>query len=79
MQKLHEAMLKAPLDVEDLGKLGKKWSCCPYYAARQTQSHADVVFMPYSALLSSDAREVRPMTDRHTDRQTDRKTWRQTE
>lgn len=56
---MHSTILEAPLEVEELVKLGSKWSICPYYATRSTQARADVVLMPYSTLLSEDVREVR--------------------
>mmetsp|Transcript_16318 Transcript_16318/g.45473 ORF Transcript_16318/g.45473 Transcript_16318/m.45473 type:complete len:894 (-) Transcript_16318:152-2833(-) len=56
-QTVRDAVLGTPLDVEDLGKLGQKLSICPYYATRRAQAAADVLLMPYSALLSKEARE----------------------
>jgi len=56
-QRMHSTILEAPLEVEELVKLGSKWSICPYYATRSTQARADVVLMPYSTLLSEDVRE----------------------
>ena len=40
------------LDIEELARLGRAKGLCPYYAARAAQQHADLVLLPYSALLS---------------------------
>ena len=37
--------------MEELARLGQRRSLCPYYAARALQQHADLVVLPYSALL----------------------------
>ena len=39
------------LDIEDLVTLGKKHTCCPYYASRHLKSKASVIFTPYNYLL----------------------------
>ncbi len=44
-------MLALPMDVEDLGKLGRRKEVCPYYAARAAVPQADLVLLPYAALL----------------------------
>ena len=44
-------MLAVPMDVEDLGKLGRRKEACPYYAARAALPEADLVLLPYAALL----------------------------
>ena len=44
-------MLAVPMDVEDLGKLGRRKETCPYYAARAALPEADLVLLPYAALL----------------------------
>ena len=44
-------MLTVPMDVEDLGKLGRRKGACPYYAARAALPEADLVLLPYAALL----------------------------
>lgn len=48
---LRDAALATPMDVEDLGALGKRLGACPYFAARSAVAEADVVLLPYSALL----------------------------
>ena len=40
------------MDVEELGALGRRKGVCPYYAARGAATAADIVLLPYSALLS---------------------------
>ena len=44
-------------DIEDLAKMGKKHSGCPYYAARILAVDADIVFMPYNYLIDPLIRE----------------------
>ena len=44
--------MEAPMDIEDLGKLGKKMGICPYYAARAVLPASHVVLLPYSGILS---------------------------
>ena len=46
-----EGMQGKTLDVEELARLGQSKGLCPYYAARAAQQHADLVLLPYSALL----------------------------
>ncbi len=45
-------MLAAPMDVEDLARLGQRRGACPYYAARAAMPEADLVLLPYAALLN---------------------------
>eukprot|EP00210_Caulerpa_lentillifera_P002278 g2188.t1 len=52
-----QTILSEPLDIEALGKLGKKEMICPYYASRSAVRKADVVLLPYSSLLSEDTKE----------------------
>lgn len=40
-----------PMDVEDLARLGRRKEVCPYYAARAALPEADLVLLPYPALL----------------------------
>lgn len=44
-------------DIEDLVKIGKDMSVCPYYAARTSARQAQLVTMPYSLLLQKTARK----------------------
>lgn len=46
------------MDIEDLGKLGKKFVCCPYYAAKTLKGKADIVFMPYNYLVDAKSRKA---------------------
>ncbi|CAL4105445.1 unnamed protein product, partial [Meganyctiphanes norvegica] len=48
----------APLDIEDLVKLGKKKSFCPYYMSRELKQDADIIFMPYNYLLDPKSRKA---------------------
>ncbi|CAG9464272.1 unnamed protein product [Pedinophyceae sp. YPF-701] len=56
--RMRDAILAAPMDIEDLAKLGSSRRVCPYYAARDALPHADVVCVPYSSVLSRSAREA---------------------
>ena len=49
---VQERILKAPIDVEELSRLGGRQGVCPYYASRAAVPAADVVLLPYSALLA---------------------------
>ena len=40
------------MDVEELGKLGRRKLVCPYYTARSAVPDAQLVLLPYSALLA---------------------------
>ncbi|KAG2440974.1 hypothetical protein HXX76_003827 [Chlamydomonas incerta] len=51
----HE-VVAAPMDVEDLARSGRRRRLCPYYGARSLLPEADVVALPYSALLCADTR-----------------------
>lgn len=48
---LQDALLGAPMDVEELGTLGRRMGGCPYFAARRAVAEADVVLLPYNAVL----------------------------
>jgi hypothetical protein len=48
---MQDAVLALPMDMEDLGKLGRRKEVCPYYAARAALPQADLVLLPYAALL----------------------------
>ena len=47
-----EAILAQPVDVEELGKQGRRKLVCPYYTARSAVPDAQLVLLPYSALLA---------------------------
>ena len=47
-----EAILAQPVDVEELGKQGRRKVVCPYYTARSAVPDAQLVLLPYSALLA---------------------------
>ncbi|KAJ7527554.1 hypothetical protein O6H91_16G060900 [Diphasiastrum complanatum] len=46
-----ELLDSVPLDIEDLVRLGKKLTTCPYYGSRQVIPVADIVVLPYQSLL----------------------------
>ena len=46
-----DTLLAAPLDVEALAGLGRRRALCPYYGARAALPEADLVLVPYGALL----------------------------
>lgn len=43
-------------DIEDLAKIGKRHTACPYFVARHLADSADLVFCPYSYLLDPNIR-----------------------
>uniref|UniRef100_A0A8D8SK57 Regulator of telomere elongation helicase 1 homolog n=2 Tax=Cacopsylla melanoneura TaxID=428564 RepID=A0A8D8SK57_9HEMI len=45
-------------DIEDLVKKGKKKKCCPYFATKELQKSADVIFLPYNYLLDQRIRKT---------------------
>lgn len=45
-------------DIEDLVKKGKKKKCCPYFATKELQKNADMVFLPYNYLLDQRIRKT---------------------
>ncbi len=48
---MQDAILSQPVDIEDLGRIGRQHSVCPYYAARRAMRQADVVLTTYSMLV----------------------------
>lgn len=46
------------LDVEDLGRIGKKLQCCPFFLSKEIIKKAEIVFMPYNYLLDPQIREA---------------------
>lgn len=48
---VQDAVLAMPMDVEDLARLGRRKEVCSYYAARDALQEADLVLLPYPALL----------------------------
>ena len=43
--------MAAPMDVEELARLGRLKLQCPYYGGRAAVPEADLVLVPYSSLL----------------------------
>lgn len=46
------------IDIEDLVKKGKQTQCCPYFASRELQNDADILFTPYNYLLDPKIRRA---------------------
>lgn len=46
------------IDIEDLIKKGKQTKCCPYFASRELQNDADILFAPYNYLLDPKTRRA---------------------
>lgn len=38
-------------DIEDLGSIGMKHECCPYFLAKAKSAGSDIVFIPYGYLI----------------------------
>lgn len=51
-ENFQDAILAQPVDVEELGKQGRRKGLCPYYTARSAVPDAQLVLLPYSALLA---------------------------
>ena len=50
-------MLSSPLEIEELVGLGKSVGACPYYASRAALKEAQLVVLPYTALLQESTRD----------------------
>lgn len=59
-QKVKEPLFNKDIlvDIEDLVKKGKQTLCCPYYASRELQHDADILFTPYNYLLDPKTRRA---------------------
>ena len=53
---LTSASSAAPLDVEDLAKMGRATRACPFYGARALAANAEVVLVPYAYLVDPRSR-----------------------
>ena len=53
---LSSTILENIFDVEELHKLGTLQNICPYYASRESFYDADIVLLPYNAILNSKIR-----------------------
>lgn len=49
---------KPILDIEDLCKSGEVFNCCPYYASKELQKEAEIIFLPYNYLLDPKIRDI---------------------
>lgn len=45
-------------DIEDLVRVGKSKQGCPYYASKDLEEEADIVFLPYNYILSRSIRKA---------------------
>ena len=43
-------------DIEDLGELGRRDLVCPFFAVRELQANADIIFLPYNYLIDKSVR-----------------------
>ena len=43
-------------DIEDLGELGRRELVCPFFAVRELQANADIIFLPYNYLIDKSVR-----------------------
>jgi regulator of telomere elongation helicase 1 len=50
------------MDVEDLLRKGKQAQCCPYFASREFQKTAQVIFTPYNYLLDPKTRKAQDIS-----------------
>ncbi|XP_030245416.1 ATP-dependent DNA helicase DDX11, partial [Drosophila navojoa] len=57
LQRLSDAALCEPLDIEELVAEGSTHGGCPYYATRAAQSQAQLLLLPYPMLLQRSARQ----------------------
>ena len=57
-RRLTDQLLSAPMDIEELAELGRAEETCPYYGARSAVAEAQLVALPYAALLNAGTREA---------------------
>ncbi|WIA37112.1 hypothetical protein OEZ86_014079 [Tetradesmus obliquus] len=55
MKELSSAV-PAPVDIEELVKIGRHAEVCPYFLSRDMANTAEVIFMPYNYLVDSQSR-----------------------
>ncbi|XP_031627519.1 regulator of telomere elongation helicase 1 homolog [Contarinia nasturtii] len=53
--KSHENQI---LDIEELGNIGNKYKCCPYYLSKEMNKKPEIIFMPYNYLLDPKIRNA---------------------
>ena len=63
-KKINEAVFQEEkiIDVEDLLQKGKRTGCCPYYASRELQKTAQIIFTPYNYLLDPKTRKAQDIS-----------------
>merc|ERR1712216_964626 len=54
---MRDAALAHPVDIEELGQMGRAMNGCAYYAARSAVPAAQVVVVPYQSVLHRATRE----------------------
>lgn len=55
---MNDSVIPSITDIEDLGKIGRKHECCPYFLAKKRSSVSDIVFIPYGYLIDPIVREA---------------------
>eukprot|EP00347_Sterkiella_histriomuscorum_P009407 403341333 len=61
-EKMQQKILTQPVyDIEDLNKVGKMHSLCPYYLARSKLSNVDIAVIPYHYILTPSIRRKLPL------------------
>nr|PVC53634.1 helicase [Theileria orientalis] len=53
-----EAQFNELVDIEDMVKMGKRGTFCPYFAVKDAQENADLILVPYNYLLSPSVRDA---------------------
>jgi chromosome transmission fidelity protein 1 len=56
--RLRDIALATLPDIEDLFRIGKQLSICPYYASRTAIPGAEIITLPYQLLLQRSARDA---------------------
>ena len=46
-----------PLDIEELHKMAKRHTFCPYFGSKDRANSADLIFMPYNYLIDEKIRD----------------------
>lgn len=56
-----KVLTKSVYDIEDLNKVGRLHSQCPYYLARSKLSNVDIAVIPYNYILTPSIRKKLPL------------------